>query len=75
MGVIIPQETGEEVVRRWATALFATPKEEGVLIRALAYATLDEINILRAQHSLAAIAEAQFRTRIQQKITDGDADA
>ena len=44
------------------------------LLRALAFVVMDEINILRAQHSLADRTAAQLRTAIKAKITSGDAD-
>lgn len=44
------------------------------LVRALGITLLDEINILRNQHSLAPRTKAQLRTAIRNKIDAGDAD-
>ena len=61
--------------RRAKEALDAQNAETEALIRALAFVVLDEINILRAEHSLAARTPAQLRTAIKAKITDGYADS
>lgn len=48
--------------------------DTNALIRALAFVVMDEINILRAQHSMADRTAAQLRTTIKNKIDSGDAD-
>ena len=45
------------------------------LIRAVALVTLDEINLLRAEHSLAARTFTQMRNAIKGKINAGDVDS
>ena len=60
--------------RKAREALDKQNAETEALIRALAFVVLDEINILRAQHSLADRTPAQLRTAIKAKITAGDAD-
>ena len=46
----------------------------GVIIRALAIITMNEINILRAQHSLPARTLAQLKTAMKNEIDSGSAD-
>jgi len=45
-----------------------------LLVRALALVTLDEINLLRGQHSLAPRTATQLRNAIKNKLDNGDAD-
>lgn len=46
----------------------------GQVVRALALVTLDQINVLRSQHSLAAITKLQLLDAVDDKITTGLAD-
>jgi len=67
---------GDQVLtlRRKAKEALDDIQANEALIRALAFVVMDEINILRAQHSLADRTPAQLRTAIKNKITSGDAD-
>ena len=60
--------------RKAREALDKQNAETEALIRALAFVVMDEINLLRAEHSLAARTPAQLRDAIKAKITAGDAD-
>ena len=60
--------------RKAREALDKQNAETEALIRALAFVVMDEINILRAEHSLTDRTPAQLRTAIKAKITSGDAD-
>ena len=60
--------------RKAREALDKQNAETEALIRALAFVVMDEINLLRAEHSLAARTPAQLRDAIKGKITAGDAD-
>ena len=52
----------------------ASSEQEG-LLRAALLVVLDELNSLRAQHSLPARTPEQLRTAIKNKLTAGDADS
>ena len=60
--------------RKAREALDEQQAETEGLIRALALVVMDEINLLRAEHSLAARTPAQIRTAIKNKIDSGEAD-
>lgn len=72
------QEHGGDVAqtfrRKAKEALDRVQAEQEGLLRALALVVLDEINTLRAEHSLAARTPTQLRNAIKAKITSGDAD-
>ena len=70
-------ENGGDVtltLRKTASDALDKINSNEALIRALAFVVMDEINILRAQHSLADRTPAQLRNAIKAKITSGDAD-
>jgi hypothetical protein len=62
-------------LRRKAADALDKISDNEALIRALAFVVLDEINLLRAEHSLASRTPAQLRTAIKAKIAAGDADS
>jgi hypothetical protein len=62
-------------LRKRASDLLDNVNYNEALIRALAFVILDEINLLRAEHSLADRTQAQLRTAIKAKIAAGDADS
>ena len=62
-------------LRKRASDLLDNVNDNEALIRALAFVVLDEINLLRAEHSLASRTPAQLRTAIKAKIAAGDADS
>ena len=62
-------------LRKRASDLLDNVRDNEALIRALAFVVLDEINLLRAEHSLADRTPAQLRTAIKAKIAAGDADS
>jgi hypothetical protein len=62
-------------LRKRASDLLDNVNSNEALIRALAFVVLDEINLLRAEHSLASRTPAQLRTAIKAKIAAGDADS
>lgn len=49
--------------------------QSDIVLRAALLVIMDEINTLRAEHSLAARTAAQFRNAIKGKISSGDADS
>ena len=61
-------------LRKRASDLLDNVRDNEALIRALAFVVLDEINLLRAEHSLADRTPAQLRTAIKAKIAAGEAD-
>jgi hypothetical protein len=62
-------------LRKRASDLLDNVNSNEALIRALAFVVLDEINLLRAEHSLASRTPAQLRTAIKAKLAAGDADS
>ena len=64
----------DSVLRTSATGQFDGQTTEGQALRALVKVLLDEVNILRAQHSLADRTLAQAKTAIQNAINNGDVD-
>lgn len=61
--------------RKAKEALDDQAAEQFALSRAIALVVLDEINLLRAEHALAARTPAQLRNAIKSKLTAGDADS
>lgn len=56
-------------------ALAQNRDSRSLVIRALAWIVLDEINILRAEHGLAARTKQQMIAAIKNKITAGEGEA
>ena len=48
--------------------------DNSMILRAVVEIIRDEINLLRAEHSLAARTNAQIKTAIQNKVDSGDVD-
>jgi hypothetical protein len=61
-------------LRKRASDLLDKVNDSEALLRALVLVMVDEINILRAEHSLADRTAAQVRTAIKNKLNSGDAD-
>ena len=49
-------------------------ESQSLIVRALALTVLDEINILRAEHSLTPRTTAQLKAAIEAKVDDNSAD-
>jgi len=62
-------------LRRKAKDQLSATTDMPALVRALMLITMDEINTLRAQHSLPARTPAQLKTAIRNKLNAGDADS
>ena len=61
-------------LRKKASDLLDKVNDSEALLRALVLVMVDEINILRAEHSLADRTAVQVRTAIKNKLNSGDAD-
>lgn len=73
---ILDQEAADQdlSLRTSSKQLFDGQGDIQLALRAFAKLTLDEINILRAQHALAPRTLAQVKTAIQNSIDNGDVD-
>ena len=74
MGEIYSKKNKQEKRRELAITEFNSNEDSGIVLRAIALVSLDEINRLRRQHSLTDLTRLQYFNRIRRKINDGDAD-
>jgi len=64
----------EKTIQEGAKENFDQVRKDNLLLRAAVLVLVDQINTLRALHSLPAGTKAQIRTAIRNKIDSGDAD-
>jgi len=64
----------EKSARQVAKDAYDDPSGDLIIMRALALTILDQINTLRALHSLPTATKAQLKAAIIAKIDSGDAD-
>ncbi len=64
----------ENTVRRQSKLLLDMNRYESVILKAIILIVMDEINTLRAQHSLPPRTKSQLFTAIKNRIDTGDAD-